>query len=42
MTRSCSGRAKRLVRQAGEVVNAGDPILAVAEAEPTEIVMYVK
>lgn len=32
---------EELWRQAGEVVNAGDPILAVAEAEPTEIVMYV-
>ena len=32
---------EELWRQAGEVVNAGDPILAVAETEPTEIVMYV-
>jgi len=28
-------------RQQGEVVNAGDPILAVAEPQPTEIVAYV-
>lgn len=32
---------EELWRQAGEVVNAGDAILAVAEEKPTEIVMYV-
>ena len=32
---------EELWRQAGEVVNAGDPVMAVAEANPTEIVMYV-
>lgn len=30
-----------VVRRAGEVVSAGDPILAVADAEPTEIIAYV-
>jgi multidrug resistance efflux pump len=30
-----------VVRRAGEVVKAGDPILAVAQTEPTEIVAYV-
>ncbi len=32
---------EQVIRRAGEVVNAGDPILAVAEAAPTEIVAYV-
>jgi multidrug resistance efflux pump len=32
---------EQMVRRAGEVVTAGDPILAVAENEPTEIVAYV-
>lgn len=32
---------EQMVRRAGEVVTAGDPILAVAEKEPTEIVAYV-
>lgn len=32
---------EQMVRRAGEVVTAGDPILAVAEVEPTEIVAYV-
>ncbi len=32
---------EHMVRRAGEVVAAGDPILAVAEEEPTEIVAYV-
>jgi multidrug resistance efflux pump len=30
-----------MVRRAGEVVSAGDPILAVAEETPTEIIAYV-
>ncbi len=30
-----------VVRRPGEVVRAGDPILAVAEAEPNEVVAYV-
>lgn len=32
---------EEVVRHPGEVVTAGDPILAVAEAEPTEVVAYV-
>jgi multidrug resistance efflux pump len=32
---------EELMRREGEVVRAGDPILVVAEAQPTEIVMYV-
>jgi multidrug resistance efflux pump len=32
---------EEVVRRPGEVVRAGDPILAVAEAEPTEVVAYV-
>jgi len=32
---------EQTVRRAGEVIPAGDPILAVAELEPTEIVAYV-
>jgi multidrug efflux pump subunit AcrA (membrane-fusion protein) len=32
---------EQTVRRAGEVIPAGDPILAVAEVEPTEIVAYV-
>jgi multidrug resistance efflux pump len=32
---------EEILRRPGEVVRAGDPILAVAEAEPTEIVAYV-
>ncbi len=32
---------EQMIRRAGEVVAAGDPILAVAEQEPTEIVAYV-
>lgn len=32
---------EEVVRSPGEVVRAGDPILAVAEAEPTEVVAYV-
>lgn len=32
---------EQMVRRAGEVVPAGEPILVVAETEPTEIVAYV-
>ena len=32
---------EEIMRRAGEVIRAGDPILAVAEAEPTEVVAYV-
>ena len=32
---------EEILRRPGEVVRAGDPILAVAEAEPTEVVAYV-
>jgi multidrug resistance efflux pump len=32
---------EEVVRRPGEVVRAGDPILAVAEAEPNEVVAYV-
>jgi multidrug resistance efflux pump len=32
---------EQVMRRVGEVVTAGDPILAVAEREPTEIVAYV-
>jgi len=32
---------EQMMRRTGEVVRAGDPILAVAEREPTEIVAYV-
>jgi len=32
---------EQVMRRVGEVVTAGDPILAVAEKEPTEIVAYV-
>ena len=32
---------EEIVRRPGEVVRAGIPILAVAEAEPTEVVAYV-
>ncbi len=32
---------EEVMRREGEVVRAGDPILVVAEAKPTEIVMYV-
>jgi multidrug resistance efflux pump len=32
---------EEVMRQVGEVVRAGDPILVVAEDKPTEIVMYV-
>lgn len=32
---------EEVMRHEGEVVRAGDPILAVAEAKPTEIIMYV-
>jgi multidrug resistance efflux pump len=32
---------EQVVRRPGEVVTAGDPILAVAESEPNEIVAYV-
>jgi len=32
---------EEVMRHVGEVVRAGDPILAVAETEPTEIIMYV-
>jgi multidrug resistance efflux pump len=32
---------EQVVRRVGEVVTAGDPILAVAQREPTEIVAYV-
>jgi multidrug resistance efflux pump len=30
-----------VLRRPGEVVSAGDPILAVAEAEPTEVITYI-
>ncbi len=32
---------EEVMRHEGEVVRAGDPILAVAEAKPTEIIVYV-
>lgn len=32
---------EEVLRQVGEVVRAGEPILVVAEAKPTEVVMYV-
>jgi len=32
---------EQVMRQTGEVVRAGDPVLAVAQKEPTEIVAYV-
>jgi multidrug resistance efflux pump len=32
---------EQVMRRVGEVVRAGDPILAVAQSEPTEIVAYV-
>jgi multidrug resistance efflux pump len=32
---------EEILRRPGEVVRAGDPILAVAEAEPSEVVAYV-
>jgi len=32
---------EQVMRRAGEVVRAGDPVLAVAEEKPTEIVAYV-
>jgi hypothetical protein len=32
---------EEVMRHEGEVVRAGDPILAVAEAKPTEIIIYV-
>ena len=32
---------EKLLRRAGEVVVEGEPILAIAEAEPTEVVAYV-
>lgn len=32
---------EHVLRRTGEVVNAGDPILAVAQKEPTEIIAYV-
>jgi len=33
-------QGEETIRRAGEVVAAGDPILAVAEIEPTEIIAY--
>ena len=33
-------QGEETIRRAGEVVAAGDPILAVAQTEPTEIVAY--
>ena len=33
-------QGEETIRRAGEVVAAGDPILAVAQTEPTEIIAY--
>ncbi|MBN1817024.1 MAG: HlyD family efflux transporter periplasmic adaptor subunit [Sedimentisphaerales bacterium] len=33
---------ENILRMAGEVVNAGDPVLAVAETKPQEVVVYVE
>ncbi len=31
---------EKIVRRPGEVVNAGDPVVAIAQAQPTEIIAY--